>query len=146
MHSRISTDLETSFLGLAADLALVFHFLWILFLIFGIIFAIRRSRIAWIHLGGLLFSLVINLFGWYCPLTHIENRLRLAAGAQVCDGSFIHRYLSPLVYPNLTETLIRGGEILFVLLNLGVYGFVALKYLLQSRPVEDQGSDNGRKG
>ena len=55
------------------DTTLIVHFLWILFLLFGFVFALKGSKIAYVHLGGLLFALVLNALGWYCPLTHLEN-------------------------------------------------------------------------
>ena len=118
-----------------ADLTILFHFLWILFLIFGVFFAIKRSKIAWFHLGGLLFSLFINMLGMYCPLTYLENYLRSIYGASgPYLGSFIAHYLERVIYLDLPEKTIRMGEILFVCLNLVVYGVLAKRYFLRSRP------------
>ena len=120
---------------LILNLTLVLHFLWILFLIFGVVFALKRSMIAWFHLGGLLFSLFINLFGFYCPLTYVENHLRSpCADSGVISGSFIARYLEQMIYPDVSEKTIRIIEILFVCLNLFVYGVLAKRYFLRSRP------------
>lgn len=120
---------------LLADLSVLFHFLWILFIVFGIIFALKRSRLAWFHLGGLLFSLFLNIVGWYCPLTYLENYLRMSCGEGGTYGSsFITHYLDPIIYPDLPEMIIRIGEILFVFLNLVVYGIIAKKYLRGRNP------------
>ena len=117
-----------------ADLTILFHFLWILFLIFGVVFAIKRSKIAWFHLGGLLFSLFINMLGMYCPLTYLENYLRSTHRASgPYPGSFIAHYLERIIYLNLPERTIRMGEILFVCLNLVVYGVLAKRYFMRSR-------------
>ena len=116
-----------------ADLTILFHFLWVLFLIFGVVFAIKRSKIAWFHLGGLLFSLFINMLGMYCPLTYLENYLRSTHGANwPYPGSFIAHYLERIIYLNLPERTIRMGEILFVCLNLVVYGVLAKRYFMRS--------------
>ena len=118
-----------------ADLTILFHFLWILFLIFGVVFALRRSKIAWFHLGGLFFSLFINTLGMYCPLTYLESYLRSASGnSGPYLGSFIAHYLERIIYLDLPERTIRMGEILFVCLNLVVYGILAKRYFLRSRP------------
>ncbi|MCP4667308.1 MAG: DUF2784 domain-containing protein [Deltaproteobacteria bacterium] len=115
--------------SILADVTIFVHFLWILFILSGVIFALRRSKIAWVHLGGLLFSLVLNLFGWYCPLTHLENYLNsLYPGSLTYGGSFIAHYLEQIVYPDLPEIFIRIGGILFVCLNIIVYLVVAKKY------------------
>jgi hypothetical protein len=116
--------------GLLASLAILCHFLWILFLVFGVIFALKGSKIAWIHLGGLLFSLLLNLLGWYCPLTYLENYFQqLYHRGLAYSGSFIIHYLEPIVYPNLSERTLRIGGIVFVILNLFAYGVFARRYL-----------------
>lgn len=123
-----------------ADLTVLFHFFWVLFLLFGLIFAIRRSRIAWVHLGGLLFSLLLNLLGWYCPLTYAEYYLRnLYGDSGTYSGSFIVHYLELIIYPDLPERTIRIGEIVFVSVNLVVYGILAKRLGVRSKsgPLND---------
>jgi len=113
---------------LLVDITITLHFLWILFLIFGFVFALKGSRIAFLHLGGLAFALVLNALGWYCPLTHVENYFRSLHGAQsTYSTSFIMKYAEHLVYPDIPENLLRGGEILLTVLYLLVYGYWAKK-------------------
>ena len=101
-----------------ANLVIVLHFLWILFLIFGFYFILRGSRIAYVHASGLLFSLVLNLMGWYCPLTYLENHLNSVDRTVVSgDKSFMERTLEKVIYPDVDEALIRKGEIIFVVMN-----------------------------
>ena len=117
-------------LSILTQITIIFHFLWIVFIVFGVVFVIKRSKIAWLHLGGILFSLIINLFGWYCPLTYLEFYLQaLSASGGGHEEPFIIHYLMPVIYPDLPEKVIRIGEILFVCLNLIVYAGVAIKYL-----------------
>jgi len=117
-----------------AILTLFLHLLWILFIVFGFVFALRGSKLAFIHLGGLLFSLVINLFGWYCPLTYLENYLyHLQAKGLIYSGSFIIHYLERLIYPNVAEKTIRIGEIVFVIVNLMAYTVLLKKHLRRAR-------------
>lgn len=116
--------------GLLASLVILIHFLWILFLVFGFVFALKESKIAWIHLGGLLFSLLLNMLGWYCPLTYFENYLQnLHQTGRTYSGTFIIHYLEPIVYPNLSERTLRIGGIAFVTLNLVAYGMLAIRYI-----------------
>ena len=120
--------------NLFLDLTILLHFFWILFLVFGVVFALKGSKIAWFHLGGLLFSLFINIVGLYCPLTYLETYLRYTCGNEgMYSGSFIAHYLEPIIYPNLSEMTIRIGEILFVCTNLVIYGVFAKKKFLRSR-------------
>jgi hypothetical protein len=116
--------------GHLAILTLLLHFLWILFIVFGFVFALKGSKLAFVHLGGLLFSLAINLFGWYCPLTYLENYLYHLQGARLgYGGSFIIHYLEMLIYPDVAERSIRVGEIAFVIVNLMAYTVLLKKYL-----------------
>ena len=121
------------FNGLAI-LTLLLHLLWILFIVFGFVFALKGSNLAFIHLGGLLFSLVINLFGWYCPLTYLENYLyRFQAEELGYGGSFIIHYLERVIYPSVSERTLRIGEIAFVIVNLMAYTVLLKKHLRRSR-------------
>jgi len=116
--------------GLLVSLAVLLHFLWIIFLVVGFIFAFKGSKVAWFHLAGLLFSLSLNLLGWYCPLTYLENYLQnLHDSGLTYSGSFIIRYLELIIYPNLPERMLRIIVIAFVILNLFAYGVLARKYL-----------------
>jgi len=111
---------------LLVDITIVVHFLWILFLVFGFVFALKGSRIAYIHLGGLVFALVLNALGWYCPLTHVENYLRsLQDPHSAYSTSFIARSLEKFVYPDISESLLRGAELILTSLYLLVYGYWA---------------------
>jgi hypothetical protein len=107
--------------GYVADLLVLIHLLWILFLLVGIVFVFKRSRIAYVHVCGLLFSACLNTMGWTCPLTALESGLRLAPDRPRQEVSFVSRYVSPLVYPDLSEDVLRAGELVFVGMNLAVY-------------------------
>ncbi len=115
-------------IGMLADITVLLHFLWILFIVFGIILVWRWPKIAFFHLGGLSFSLIINIFGWYCPLTYLENYLYgFGAGHRGYKESFIQHYLLPIVYPDLPEKTMRFVEVVFVVVLLVVYGVLAKK-------------------
>ena len=120
--------------SLLVDITIMVHSLWILFLVFGFVFVLKGSKIAYVHLGGLLFALVLNALGWYCPLTHLENYfLSLHDGPSAYSSSFIARGLEKFVYPDIPENLLRGGEILLTALYLLVYGYWARKLGLWGR-------------
>jgi hypothetical protein len=113
---------------LLVDITITVHLLWILFLVFGFVFALRGSRIAYVHLGGLVFALVLNAVGWYCPLTYVENYFRALQDVHsIYSTSFITRLGEKLVYPDISENLLRGGEIILTVLYLLVYGYWAKK-------------------
>lgn len=119
---------------LLAHLTIFLHFVWILFLIFGVFFALRWPKMAILHLGGLLFSLVLNFFRWYCPLTYLENYLRRFYDVKSAyGGAFTATYLEKIVYPDLPELYVRVGEIFFVILYVGIYAYLARKYHILAR-------------
>jgi hypothetical protein len=123
-----SLSLVLPMVSFLVDITIVVHFLWILFLAFGFVFALKGSRIAYVHLGGLVFALALNALGWYCPLTHVEYYFRSLHDAHSAySTSFVARGLEKFVYPDIPENLLRGGEIVLTALYLIVYGYWAQK-------------------
>jgi len=82
-----------------ADIVLLLHFAFVLFAVLGGISVFYRRSLAWLHLPVVLWSAVINLAGWICPLTPLENYFRAQAGQSGYEGGFIQHYIEPLVYP-----------------------------------------------
>jgi hypothetical protein len=108
--------------GLLADGVVALHFLWIMFLIFGGIWGRKHRTVRMVHIAGLAFALLLNIFGWYCPLTYLEVWLReIQDPSQVYAGSFIGHYLEKLVYIQLPPGTILFLTILIVLFNGWLY-------------------------
>ncbi len=82
-----------------ADCVLILHLSFILFVIIGGFLAIRWQGLAWIHLPAALWAAALEFGGWMCPLTPLENWLRLASGEAEYEGGFIEHYLLPIIYP-----------------------------------------------
>jgi hypothetical protein len=128
--------------ALLVDITIAVHFLWILFLVFGFIFALKGSRIAYVHLGGLIFALLLNAMGWYCPLTHVENYFRSRHDVHATySTSFMMKYVEKFVYPDIPEDLLRAGEIILTVLCLLVYGYWAGKVGVWRRLKKMYGND-----
>jgi len=101
-----------------ADAVVLVHFLWILFLIFGAFLGVRNKTIKYLHLSGLFFAILIQIFGWYCPLTHLEFWLRSRHDPSVAyAGSFIIYYIERLVYLEISPTVIFLTTIGLVIFN-----------------------------
>lgn len=83
---------------IGADLVLLTHFLFAAFAVFGGVLALSSPIWPWLHIPTVLWSSVVNLMSWTCPLTPIENALRIRAG-QMSSGDFVQRYIGPVVYP-----------------------------------------------
>lgn len=94
--------------SLLADLVLVVHFIFVLFVALGGVLVLRWPRIAWAHLPAAAWGIAIEFGGWVCPLTPLENGLRALAGESTYRGDFIARYLLPVIYP---EGLTRETQI-----------------------------------
>jgi len=84
---------------LAADLLVVLHLAFVVFVILGGFLALRWRRIAWVHVPAALWGAIIEFAGWVCPLTPLENHFRRLAGDGGYAGGFIERYVIPALYP-----------------------------------------------
>ena len=107
---------------ISADLIVVLHFSFVLFVLFGGFLLIKWPRLMWLHLPSVAWGIFVEFSGWICPLTPLENWLRAQAGEATYAGDFIVRSLSSILYPDaLTHEiqLILGTALLIV--NLAIY-------------------------
>lgn len=120
--------------GAAADLLVVFHLAFVLFVALGGLLVFRWGVMAFIHLPALLYGALLEFHGWICPLTPLENHLRVLAGRMAYEGSFVAQYLEPLLYP---VGLTRDHQILLgaglVILNLAIYGILLIRFFGRRR-------------
>lgn len=84
---------------LAANFVLLLHFAIVLVAVFGAFGVLVDPRWAWIHVPVVAWSSLVNLAGWTCPLTPLENRFRAAARQGGYDGGFVQHYIGSVVYP-----------------------------------------------
>ncbi len=111
--------------ALLADLMLFLHAIFILFVVFGGLLVFWRRGLAWFHVPCAVWGILIELQGWVCPLTYLENDLRAAANTDGYAGGYIDHYLMPLVYPSgLTSDtqILLGLAVLFI--NAIIYALV----------------------
>jgi len=106
--------------ALLADLVLVLHATFIVFVVLGGLLVLWRRGFAWLHLPAAIWGVLIEFLGWICPLTYLENDLRRAAGDSAYSGDFIEHYLAPLVYPAALTPEIQVALGLAALLVNGV--------------------------
>ena len=113
---------------LLGDAVIILHFLWILFILFGLFIGIKYGRVIWVHLGGLVFTLILNIGGWFCPLTYLENHLYSLYNPQLAyAGSFIGQNLQKLIYLDVDEAYLRIAAVIWVAINLGGYALLFKK-------------------
>jgi hypothetical protein len=110
-----------------ADLVVGVHVLFVVFVVAGGLLALRWTWVAAAHLPAAVWGTMIEFEGWICPLTPLEQSLRMSAGQAGYQGGFIEHYLLPVLYP---QGLTRGTQwmlgALVIGVNLTVYG-VALR-------------------
>ncbi|CAM3741157.1 DUF2784 domain-containing protein [Bordetella sputigena] len=111
--------------ALLADLVLILHAFFVIWVIFGAFAAFWKPWLIWLHLPALLWGATIAGMGWICPLTPLENALRSQAGLQPYGGDFIQHYLTAMIYPrglsrevqaSLAVLLVVGNVLLYALL------------------------------
>jgi hypothetical protein len=110
-------------LGWLADAVVVVHAAFVAFVAVGGLLALRWRRLAWLHVPAFLWGAAIELAGWICPLTPLENRLRRAAGEAGYGGGFIEHYLIPILYPaGLTRAHQIALGVAVLAVNATIYG------------------------
>jgi hypothetical protein len=108
-----------------ADLVVVLHFAFVLFVVLGGLFALRWPRAAWIHLPAALWGAGIEFVAGICPLTPLENRFRRLGGEAGYAGGFVEHYVLPVLYPaGLTHDVQLVLGTVVVVLNVAIYGVV----------------------
>ena len=108
-----------------ADLVLLLHAAFILFVVAGGLLVLQFHRLAWLHLPCVVWGILIELFGWICPLTPLENRLRYPSASYNGETGFIEHYLTALIYPaGLTPGIQYLLALLVLLVNLVIYTIV----------------------
>ena len=114
--------------GWLADIIVVIHFLFVIFVIFGSLLLLWSRKIVWFHLPAALWGALIEFTGWICPLTPLENRFRFQAGRDIYDKGFVENYILPVLYPQaLTRNIQIVLGFLVIVINLTLYWFVFWK-------------------
>ena len=105
-----------------ADLVLLLHLGFVLFVALGGLLILRWTRVAYAHLPAAVWGALIEFTGGLCPLTPLELYLRRRGGEAGYTGGFIEHYLTAAIYP---RGLTRGVQIVLgivvILFNVGVY-------------------------
>ncbi|MFC5462923.1 DUF2784 domain-containing protein [Massilia niabensis] len=114
--------------ALASALVLLVHLAFVLFVVFGAALLPRWPRLVWLHLPAAAWGVFVELTGRGCPLTALENLLRVRAGLEGYPESFIEHYILWLLYPGAltrdTQLLLAAGV---AAINLILYGWVFLR-------------------
>lgn len=118
-------SMTPSWAKLGVDAIVTLHFIFVVFVLFGGVLLLKWRKVIWLHIPAVIWGMLVELNGWLCPLTPLENRLRQEAGLGLYHGDFVMHYIMPVLYPvNLTrETQILFG-IIVAMVNLGIYLYI----------------------
>ncbi|MGD9174725.1 MAG: DUF2784 domain-containing protein [Desulfobacterales bacterium] len=110
---------------LLADGVLGIHFSFVVFAMLGALLLIRWPRIVWGHLPAVAWAAWIEFSGNICPLTPLENALRIRGGGSGYVGDFVGHYILGLLYPDgLTRRIQIVFGALVLVINMAIYGYV----------------------
>ena len=88
---------------LLADAVLLLHLAFVVFVVGGALLVWRQPSWTWLHLPALAWGAWVVVAGQICPLTPLENALRVAGGGAAYGDNFIEHYLLPIVYPDFVQ-------------------------------------------
>jgi len=116
---------------LLADSIVVIHFMWILFMLLGFILTLygffwkeffNKWLFRTLHLCGIIYVGLLAFLREYCPLTILENTLRVKYNPDLTYlGSFIVYYIEKLVYPDLNPSIILVPTIFIAVFTIVVF-------------------------
>ena len=113
---------------LAAEAVLLIHLAFIVFALFGAVIAARWRWVIVVHLPLATWGFFVELTGRICPLTILENHLRINAGLSGYTESFVEHYLLAIIYPvGLTGETQRLLASVVVAVNLAIYGWLFVR-------------------
>lgn len=116
------------FYRIAADLVLLTHFAFIILVVAGALAVFRYPWFAWIHVPVASWGAFVEVTGRICPLTTLENLLRIQAGQEGYANSFVEQYIFPMIYPaGLTRQVQLMLAVVVVALNAIIYATILLR-------------------
>jgi len=106
--------------AMAASVVLL-HAAYIAWVIFGAFLTRGRPRLAALHVATLVYGMIIEIFGFGCPLTALEEWLEVRGGVSAYRGPFLLHYLYEVVYPDIPPNLLIASAVAVCILNLWIY-------------------------
>ncbi|MEM7281235.1 MAG: DUF2784 domain-containing protein [Pseudomonadota bacterium] len=129
---------------LAADLILLVHVLFVLFVVLGLTLVLLGRMVSWgwvrnpwfrlTHLAAIVVVVLQSWFGAICPLTIWENALRAKAGGAVYSGTFISHWLQTLLYYDAPPWIFAVCYTVFGLLVVASWFWVRPRRFGAKRP------------
>jgi hypothetical protein len=106
------------------------HAIFVLFVVFGGFLALRWRWLPWLHVPAVIWGVAIEYTGELCPLTPLENSLRMRAGLAGYAGGFIDHYILGRLYPTgLTQRMQYALGTFALLVNVLAYWLLLWRVL-----------------
>lgn len=92
-----------------ADVVVIVHLAFIVFVALGGLLAWRWRRLAWLHVVAVAWAIGSVTWGYDCPLTPLEKRLRRSAGERGYAEGFVDHYIEGVIYPERYTSVVRSA-------------------------------------
>lgn len=122
---------------LLADVVVAIHALYVGFVVFGFVAILIGYARGWrwvrnlyfriLHLAAILFVCLQAIIGIDCPLTTLENALRLGAGQRGYGGDFISYWLDRLIFYDFPPPVFTAVYLAFGALVLATLWLVPIQ-------------------
>jgi ABC-type multidrug transport system permease subunit len=114
-----------------ADLIVALHLAYVVFVIAGLVFVLVGALLGWkwirrrgFRLTHLICTLIVPieaLAGFICPLTTLENWLRVAANQSPSEASFVGRLVRHMLFYEAPPWVFTISYVVFGMLVLAVW-------------------------
>jgi hypothetical protein len=116
------TEFISVWVNHSADLVVLIHAAFVIFVVLGGLLALRWPKVMWVHAPAAIWGIVVEYAGFICPLTPLEIALRERAGQAGYRGGFVEHSVESLLYPsNLTREFQLALGTCVLLVNGVVY-------------------------
>jgi len=123
---------------LLADVVVAIHAVYVGFVMLGLLAILVGRAMSWrwvrnpyfriLHLAAIGFVCAESIVGIDCPLTTLENGLRLGAGQNGYGGDFIGYWLDRLIFYDLSPRVFTVIYLAFGLLVLSTLWLVPIRF------------------
>jgi Protein of Unknown function (DUF2784) len=127
---------------LLSGLTVIVHLVFVIFVIAGGLVVIKWPWLMSLHIPAVIWAAAVELFGWICPLTPLENWFRQRSGQSLYETDFVERWVLPVLYPHdLTRQVQIVLGLFVIIVNLVVYA----RLYTRIRGQKSSNNDAGRE-
>ena len=130
--------------GMLADVVVAIHAVYVGFVVFGLVAIlvgyargwrwVRNPYLRILHLAAIGFVCLESILGIDCPLTTLENALRLGAGQNGYGSDFVGYWLDRLLFYDFQPGMFTIVYLAFGLMVVGTMWLVPIRMRNPSTP------------